>query len=67
MTESMKFLRNITFVGVTSKDIVKFENKELRVTLVNILEPIVKLENCKWLSEDCFECRANVVDTERVR
>lgn len=60
-------MEDITFVGLTNEDRVTFDNKELRIILKNVLEPIVKVENCIWLSEDYFEKRTNVGNTEGVR
>lgn len=60
-------LEQITFVGLKNIDRVTFNNKGLRVILINIFEPVLKLENCIWLNEECFEKSTNVGNTEGIR
>lgn len=53
--EEMKveqFLAQYIFVGVTTKDNVIFNNVEPKLILINILQPIVKLEDCVWLRDE---------------
>lgn len=41
----------ITFIGITSDDSVTFDNKEVKIILVDIFKCVVKVENCVWLEE----------------
>lgn len=55
-------LKKLRFVGVKSTDFVIFEGEEPRIVLNNILDvkvvltdilqPVVKLENCVWLKQE---------------
>lgn len=45
-------LMDIVFVNVKIDDEVIINDKEPIVILEDILQPVVKLENCVWLKED---------------
>lgn len=51
MTEEREIYEKITFSGVTKEDRVIFENRELKIILINIFNPILKIEKCVWLNE----------------
>lgn len=51
MPKAEKILKKITFSGLTIKDKVTFDGREPKIILVNIFNPILKLENCIWLEE----------------
>lgn len=51
MPSDTDLYEQITFVSVTSNDIVTFDNKEPKVVLIDIFKPILKIENCTWLEE----------------
>lgn len=44
-------LEKYVFVNVTVQHEVIFENRKPVVILSDVLQPIVKLENCVWLQE----------------
>lgn len=50
--ESEHKLENYTFVGVSGDQQVIFDNTEPRLVLIDILQPVVKLEDCVWLREE---------------
>lgn len=41
----------ITFVGLSSNDMVTFDEKELKIIVTDIFKCVVKIENCTWLSD----------------
>lgn len=42
----------ITFVNVKTNDEVIFNDEKPILSLSDILQPIVKIENCVWLKEE---------------
>lgn len=50
-TNESKVYEKITFKGLTVNDKVTFNDKEPVVVLINIFNPILKLDNCTWLEE----------------
>lgn len=41
----------LNFVGVKTSYEIIFDNREPKVVLIDILQPVVKVENCTWLEE----------------
>lgn len=46
-----KTYEELTFKGLTKNDTVTFENKTPKIQLVNIFNPILRIEKCTWLDE----------------
>lgn len=46
-----EYLTEITFVNLSVSEEVIFDDKKPVLILVDILKPVVKLENCTWLEE----------------
>lgn len=59
MPNLQKIFEKITFVGEINNDRFIFENGEVKIKLINIFEPIVRVENEIWLNQDCFENKKN--------
>lgn len=51
MENNVDSLENVIFTGANTEQRVIFDNKEPIIMLVDILQPIVKVENCTWLEE----------------
>lgn len=49
--EDERELEDYTFVGVSTEQEIIFDNVEPRLILIDVFQPIVKLENCVWLEE----------------
>lgn len=41
----------LKIVGIKSSDEIIFDNLEPKIVLTDILQPVVKVENCTWLEE----------------
>lgn len=44
-------MQNLRITGVGSGDIMVFDEKEPKIVLIDVLQPIVEMENCIWLEE----------------
>lgn len=49
--ENVNELSQLIFVNEKSNDKIIFDEKEPIIVLIDILKPIVKVENCTWLEE----------------
>lgn len=45
-------LLSVIFVNAKVNDVIIFNGKEPRVMVTDILQPIVKIENCEWLKDE---------------
>lgn len=49
-SEDMNEMQSVTFVNVKASDKIIFDTREPVVVFIDVMQPVVKLENCIWLA-----------------